>query len=151
MKPSKLLLAIFLWTVCMMVLTPANGQGRYRVLGKMIKSGVKMMTTEAIRTATGTIVENEINRRFYSEPSSTGNSYQGQARFTQITVQNDIPHAITHFWVSNDGMYWYPYSLYPGYYFTVNSNASGVVAVYNGYQVFYLDRSGQYYASAFFR
>ena len=129
----------------------ANAQWNQAV--KAVKAVGKLVLTEAM----GTVVQKEMEKAFYaSETNAINTEGRSQANYgnnyrnpIEVTVTNDI-NALTYFWVTIDGNYWYPYVLGPGQYFYVQSGGMGKIGIFNGYKVDVLVQGGSYYSSQFF-
>lgn len=140
MRVFTIVLTIFLGTL---YVTPSQAQPA-KALGKVARWVGEIVLTSAIES----VVDQEIEQRFYSERTTSYGNYQ--ARNFQLTITNDYPYYSTYFWISTDGQQWFPYVLYPGQYFYVRSGQQGVIAVFNGSQVRYFNQGGRYFASQFF-
>ena len=126
-----------------------NAQAQLRVFGKVLKFVGKTVATSAIESYVG----NEIEQRFFSPKQNQYSQGALSPTYNQgivATIVNDYYNATTYFWVTIDGYNWMPYMLYPGHYFSVRSNASGVIGIFNGTTVKYIRRQGRYNASGFF-
>lgn len=146
-------LSLFVLILILSGFTSTDLSAQTKLLGRAAKFVGKTIATSAIES----IVGNEIDKHYFQANQSTQTqygqrSYQGQyasPKAITVAIVNDNPYYAANFWVTNDGYNWYPRSLYPGYNTSVSSGSSGVIGVFDGHRVWYLNRAGTYYTSNF--